>query len=387
MKSKSKSIIIIIISAVSALVFYFVPIPIHTFQPIKTYNLNPGSFSLDLSDDGKYMAVGSDKLYFYDTSQSTPLWSYNNIENNIQKVMMSSDGSNIVFVNNLYEYQADKGLYVFDKSSSTPLWINNSIDFDDFSISSNGNYIIARIVGTMYVFSIVSPNALWSYTMIDHCAISDDGKFIATGGTTIRLFNSSSDTPLWEHTPSGVDSYEVEIAGNGDYIIAFSDPKILFFKNSSSTPLWTKENLGINDIKSVDINYNGASIMAFGTTECYSFNSESSTPVMIFPRGRFGKLSSDGKYIAIQNEMGLSFYENSSTFEKWHYFPVNHVFDLTSDGSLIVGGSTDIFRTNKIFFFNRDNFYIPTFIIKIAIIGSLSLLGVAVAVILKRRRK
>ena len=114
--------------------------------------------SVAISSDGKYIAAGGldQKVYLFDKSSSTPLWSYS-MDDYIGHVAISSDGKYVV-AGIWYK------VFLFDKSSSTPLWDSGTWgNVRSVAISSDGKYIVAGSYYTVYLFDKSSSTELWSY--------------------------------------------------------------------------------------------------------------------------------------------------------------------------------------------------------------------------------
>ena len=84
---------------------------------VMEYEVGDSINSVDISYDGKYIAVGSDDhyIYLFNNTGSTPLWKYDTLEE-ARTVSMSSNGQYIT----VGSYNGR--VYLFHKSNSTPLW-------------------------------------------------------------------------------------------------------------------------------------------------------------------------------------------------------------------------------------------------------------------------
>jgi len=177
-------------------------------------------------------------------------------------------------------------------------------------ISSDGNYIIASGGSTIFLFNRTSSTPLWNFTSegsIDSLAISSDGNYIVSGGydNNIYLFHKSSSTPLWSY-PVALNYHSIAISSDGNYIVAGGNNNYAYlFHRSSSTPLWIY-----------------------------------STEWMVGPVA----ISSTGDYISVIDDYNLKFFHRSSSTPDWTYSaPVGSFYSISmsSDGKYIVAGLVD----------------------------------------------
>jgi len=146
------------------------------------------STSLSISADGNYIASGSDKVYFFRKNSSIPLWTYNTPDN-IDSVKLSKDGNYIVVGGGGYK---DYNVYLFNRSSPTPEWIYSTKgEIISVAISYNGDYIVAQSADHfLYLFNRNSSIPIWRYRLDGIFAssydysldMSTDGKYIIAGG-------------------------------------------------------------------------------------------------------------------------------------------------------------------------------------------------------------
>lgn len=115
-------------------------------EPFRAYKTEGWVRSLDISDNGKYLAAGSrDGLHLYDTEKDSELWIYET--DRVGSVGISSNGEHVAAASK------DKNVYFFSKNSSTPVWQYNAGTWvNSIALSSDGNYIIAG-TGTSEYFS------------------------------------------------------------------------------------------------------------------------------------------------------------------------------------------------------------------------------------------
>jgi WD40 repeat protein len=149
--------------------------------------------SLGSSFDGSYIVAGSDRVYLFSRSSSTPLWSYQT-DGWVPSVSISFDGSYIA------AGSADGKVYLFSRSSSTPLWSYQTDGWvPSVSISFDGSYIAAGSAdGKVYLFSRSSSTPLWSYqtgNWVYSVFISSDGSHVAAGNLDYRVYLFSKNHP------------------------------------------------------------------------------------------------------------------------------------------------------------------------------------------------
>lgn len=274
-----------------------------------------------ISEDGKYVVVGSGNnyLYFFEKSHPTPLWRYRMIDD-IRDVDISSNGQYIV------ASDGDGTLFLFRKTSSTPIWnYTSGSPTHKVKISSDGNYIILGIESFQ----------------------------------TIVLFQRNSSTPLWNATSSGFNV--VDISHDGEYIVSVRNGVVLIYDKSNSSPIWQYDT-GEPIIGSLSISPNGEFFAVGGQdSKIHVFNKTGPSPIKIYSIGatvRSVSLSEDGSYIAVGSEDGFYLFEISNSTEKWKYFTDddgNHVA-ISSDGNYMIGGSVSYDLGNDyLFLFNTEN--------------------------------
>ena len=145
------------------------------------------STSLSISADGNYIASGGDKVYFFMKNSSIPLWTYSTPDY-VSSVKLSKDGDYIVVGGDYMDYN----VYLFNRSSPIPEWIYSTKDaIISVAISYNGDYIVAQSADHfLYLFNKNSSIPIWRYRLDGAFAssydysldISTDGKYIIAGG-------------------------------------------------------------------------------------------------------------------------------------------------------------------------------------------------------------
>jgi len=231
-----------------------------------TYDAQNYIADLIISGDGNYIAMTDidDMIYVFHRSSSIPLW--NETHTSILSIDISFDGTFILTCG--FE------ISLFNSSTSSPLWTYKPTMFMyTASLTSNGKYacVGARSwadLPTIYTFRTNCSDPIWNYTStedINSIDFSADGNYIIAGDFTgtLRLFNRNSAIPIFSYKlESKVE--ELCISDNGDYFAAgLYSGQIFFFKRGNSLPIWsypTKEYLLSMEI-SADGNYLCASIL------------------------------------------------------------------------------------------------------------------------------
>ena len=193
-------------------------------KPIWKSDTGGDIYSVALSEDGEYIAVGCNELRLYHKDSSTPLWIYDK-GLDMYSVTISADGQYIV------AGSYDKKIYLFSKESNTTLWQYQTDYFlDSVDISADGKYIVAGSEDDyIYLFNKNSNSTLWTYDTeadVRSVAISADGEYIVAGSANHRvyLFNRNSNTPIINYE-TDEKVWLVDISANGEYFIAGSHDK------------------------------------------------------------------------------------------------------------------------------------------------------------------
>ena len=90
-------------------------------EPLWNYTTGNEVMSVAISDDGEYIAAGSeDEIYLFKNGGETPLWSYSTTGD--VHLTISADGEYIAAVaSNEGSASNESRVYLFDKDNSTPL--------------------------------------------------------------------------------------------------------------------------------------------------------------------------------------------------------------------------------------------------------------------------
>ena len=261
---------------------------------------------LEVSSDGTYIAVGdaNNKLHFFERTSGTPQWSYS-AGHNVGRVGMSDDGNYIAAG---MGWQASAKTAVFDKSGNTPLWTDSGFNENrGTAISGDGNYVAATGgtggTGWFYHYKRTSNTREMTVSLGSEgrsVAISNDGLTIANGYSGgLKLYDGATKTTSWTKTGMGVVE-SLAMSSNGEYIVAGSlNNNIYLFDKSSSTPIWSYTAGG--QINQVAMTPDGHYIAAASYDDnIYLFSRSSSTPLWTYTTGadlRSVDLSNDGQYV------------------------------------------------------------------------------------------
>lgn len=318
------------------LVFLYVQILLTSILPVVYSQQTTGSWRYDrkrtvlldlvsISADGNYIIAqgrlgGSEDngLYFFDRTQSTPLWIYETGNIHIDSVAISSNG-------NFAVAGTDNGtVYCFNTSESTPLWSHNCSRWSitSVSITANGSHVVAGGGETICLydntnlgneFDKSSFKPLFNLTVhggINSMEISANGKYVVFGSSWARVFllNGADLSHVWNYSmPDAIvwNTMLVSISDNGTYIAAGAglDQKVYFFEAINSTPKWVAATTG--DVEELGISANGEYIVVgsdnyFEPDHLYLFNRSGSTPEWAYPLPFVNSvaISSNGTYIA-----------------------------------------------------------------------------------------
>ncbi|MFX0043957.1 MAG: WD40 repeat domain-containing protein, partial [Candidatus Hodarchaeota archaeon] len=199
-----------------------------------------GFYEVAISEDGQYIALTNDTdLYFLDKTVANPkqeIWKYI-INNDEMHIDMSDDGYYIAVGS-----EQDDSVYLFNRTLKTPKtyeW-NYTLGFNPYSIaiSGNGQYIAAGGWDHyIYVFNTSDYQGvpMWKYdttNTVYHLSFSEDGQYLVTGNDAdeeVYFFNVTDyqGVPMWNYTRdelSGSDLKDLDISGDGNYVaIAYDD--------------------------------------------------------------------------------------------------------------------------------------------------------------------
>lgn len=183
-------------------------------RPLWQYSLKTSVYSVDISADGKYAAVGTvgeasnvqdNLLIFWKTSSSRPLWQYHS-SGNFHDVSISSNGSWIAGATGC----PDRRTYLFSKASNKPIFRSEMLTRDSpvhrSQISADGKYFAVGTEsdqGALYFYKRGSKTAIWKFPTPENSSVralslSQDGKYIgaAAMGGHAYIFNTASAEPV-----------------------------------------------------------------------------------------------------------------------------------------------------------------------------------------------
>lgn len=212
-------------------------------------NIDPGeTWSFTFTD------VKSSDTFDYKCSYHSSMTGQINIgyyQTSVQGTAITSDGEYIVVASH-------REIFLFEKDSNIPSWtytisdshLEDSNTIESIEISSNGNYLIARINSTLYYFDNEG-ELLWNSTLEGHITsidFSSNEEFFAithynayppNGLSSLLLFETDSNIPslVWNFSDI-VGSGRAYVSGNGTHIVVFGENTYLFDQNSN-VPIWT----------------------------------------------------------------------------------------------------------------------------------------------------
>lgn len=293
-----------------------------------------------LSNDGKYLtAQSSNHVYFFDTSNNTPVWIYKsptegNIGGDVKGgVAISEDGTKIFAALN------GKALF-FDYKSNKPVW--------SYNLEQNG--------GGAYGVDI-SKNGLYT-------AVAMAGSESDQNSNVLIVFDQSG-KKLWQYHSSG-NWHEVNFSQNGDWLAGSTgcpDRRGYLFSKDSAIPIIKSEPLSKESpIDEARISADG-NLIAYGVESGYGavVLMDKNTKKIIWkyetPQGRSVRalaMTPGGEVIGASTFGG-----DVLLFDKKSNIPVAQLkinssigaFDLSDDGSIFMTGSADkkvrIFRKGE----------------------------------------
>lgn len=253
-------------------------------SPLWTYNETERIYSVDLSDDGKYAVFGdqnnftylmntisriivnvydcgapvsivqisgdgndyvcrdNDTVYFFNQSQSAPIWSFT-ASSTITSIALSSDGIYLIIGTKFGK------VYLFNQSSSTPLWVNDfGTEIFDVDISDHGEKMVVGRENYTHVFSPDSADPLWSYDLysdqigkdkVKAVTISQNGEYIAAS-----VYNNEFGTCYFKSTGEliwkggNADQEEMSMGYKGEYFSAVAGTQPKIYSSVSSEEVW-----------------------------------------------------------------------------------------------------------------------------------------------------
>ncbi|HJM81182.1 MAG TPA: WD40 repeat domain-containing protein, partial [Candidatus Poseidoniia archaeon] len=212
--------------------------------PLWTYTAGSDILDVAISDNGSYIVVGSkdDFVYLFYKTNNSYLWK-KDLDGDVSAVAISRDGEYIAAGGK------DDKVVFFDKDSSTPVWTSDDLDAQVIRIvmSHNGSYIVAGTeatgAGEVYFFSKSGGGDYdWKDDYggpVTDVAISKNGENVAITSDDYKVYYyNTTGTELWKHETES-KALSVSITDDAEFLaVASQDKNVYLFNTSSSTPLW-----------------------------------------------------------------------------------------------------------------------------------------------------
>ncbi len=266
-------------------------------NPVWEYQTR-GAYNVAISQDGKYMAVAtmgeesnlnSNLLILWNDQSGKPLWQYHS-SGNFHDVSLSADGSFIGASTGC----PDRKAYIFSKESNTPILKSDQLTRDSpvhrGKISADGNYLAVGSesdAGAIFLFKKGEQQPIWKFptqngSSVRALSLTPSGNYIgaATFGGQAYIFESGSSQPVasWvvNEALGGVD-----ISNDGTFIATGgTDKKLHIFEKGKTTGIEISFNEYVEDI---DISGNGKYIAAGTGGSVYFFESFNKDQNKVFP--------------------------------------------------------------------------------------------------------
>ena len=344
---------------------------------------------IDSPDNGPVLFEGDflhNEITVIDSKTGEKILSYPTKEEWVGGVFLSDDGkylaaktSRHIYLFGLDNPKEPKWVYKHDTGSEIGGDLKGGV-----AVSGDGSKIIASIASSILLFNSSSNKPVWRYNMAGNAynvAISKDGKYMAgaTGGTEsdvntnlLILWNEKSEKPLWQYHSSG-NFHDVSLSNDGKYIAGSTgcpDRRYYLFSRDSNNPLIKSEMLTYDSpVHRAKISSDG-SFSAVGSESgdgaVFLFSKDSKEPVWKFPTSnnssvRALNFTPDGNYIGASTFGGQAYIFDSKSNQPvgiWTFNAALGGIDISDDGSFIVVGGTD----NKIHILSKDkniNFEVP----------------------------
>ncbi|MCL4382491.1 WD40 repeat domain-containing protein [Patescibacteria group bacterium] len=285
-------------------------------KPLWRYNHVGNAYNVAISKDGKYMAAGtggtesntnSNLLILWNEKSEKPLWQYHS-SGNFHDVSLSSDGKFVVGATGC----PDRRFYVFSRDSNTPLIQSEMLTRDSpvhrAKISADGT--LAAIgsesdAGAVFLFKTDSKEPVWKFPTQNGSSVralnfTPDGKFIgaATFGGQAYIFEKDKSSPVATWVVNNTALGGVDISDDGSFIAAGgTDKKLHLFEKGNEVG---KEISFDEYVEEIDISGNGKYIAAGTGGSVYFFESINSSgktfpcTTVIEPKPRNDTMGGDG---------------------------------------------------------------------------------------------
>lgn len=176
-----------------------------------------GGSHVDISSDGNYIVSAStDTMHLFHRSSPIPIVNYT-APTHIYSIAMSSDGNYTAVGYHDYD------IALYQTFLASPLWNYHTDGFiRDVDINEDGNYIVAGSSDdNVYLFHKSNSLPVWSYQTDDEVwavSISEDANYIVAGSddNDIYLFHKSESNPIAIISTSG-NVRTVQISNDGNY--------------------------------------------------------------------------------------------------------------------------------------------------------------------------
>ena len=210
-------------------------------KPLWQYHASGNFHDVSLSDDGKYIAGSTGcpdrRFYLFSKDSNNPLIRTEPLtrDSPVHRAKISADGT-LMAVGS----ESDAGaVFLFKANSKESVWkypIQNGSSVRALNFTPDGKFIgAATFGGQVYIFENdkSSPIATWvvNNTALGGVDISDDGSFIAAGGTDKKLHIFKKGTQTGKDVSFDEYVEEVDISGNGKYIAAGTGGSVYFFES------------------------------------------------------------------------------------------------------------------------------------------------------------
>jgi len=299
-------------------------------------------YSIDVSDNGQYIAVGStgNKVYLLNR-KGVELWNYSVPipdgwpHGRKKAVAISADGNYVVAGG------TNDRVYVFDKNG-TKLWDKNvGSDVKSVGISSDGSRIACGCLnGNIFFFLRESSNPQWSYDVgpeVLTLVISDNGDYIAVGDFYDKVhLLSASGSKIWSYTTPYGRLVTVDISSAGKGVAAGNDSPgyagclMAYFSDlydgtpgwssTDGSPVWSYHPPGGgSDFLDVAISGDGIYICGGGWGHLAYLYHKDGTRIQTYTGRRSIDLSYDGSYIATGDTEKLFYYSKVDDEPLWEY--------------------------------------------------------------------
>ena len=267
-------------------------------KPIWKTEIGNG-YNVAISKDGKYIAAGlagseenedSNLLILWNAESEKPLWKYH-ASGNFHDVSLSSDGSYIGASTGC----PDRKAYIFSKDSNTPILKSEQLTRDSpvhrGKISADGNWLAVGSesdAGAVFLFKKGEQQPVWKFPTINGSSVralsfTPSGKYIgaATFGGQAYIFDKDKSNPVSTWIINNAALGGVDISDDGSFIAAGgTDKKLHIFEKGKTTGIEIPFNEYVEEI---DISANGKYIAAGTGGSVYFFESFNKDQNKVFP--------------------------------------------------------------------------------------------------------